>query len=186
MKWNTTNPIDRLNLLEKENVNKKVLLLSEIVVDYFIRQNKFTIFPNYCSKEIVLIKVSNNYGNVKYCKTAELYVTINPHIKCLLYEKYGNFEKEQNLYIEELFEITNWLIEPPSWIIESKKTQSKEEFKFTDYRFRGSPVNLKEALDKVITLSKTNALIKGNKVQFFNSPIEAKNFYWELVEWLNS
>ena len=180
-KWASTDHTTRLSLL-KEEVANSVLTFAEIVTDYFIRQGNFTIFPSYCSRSEVLLKVS--YDN----KVAELYITDKPfyHINYLLYEKYGKFEQDSGIYIEHLPEIADWLKQPPSWVTLSKELQDKEECKFGDYRWGGYPIELSKAVKNVQYVTKHNTIIKGNQAQFFKSPQEARDFYWELVEWLNN
>ena len=171
--------------LTKTDVKNDVLTFADIVVDYFNRNGKFTISISYESKDTVLIKVSSTYKNIKECKTAELKLT-SFVIYYLHYEKYGDFQENGSLYIEHLSEIVDWLRESPSWITKSQVRQHIEDYKFGDFRFRGYPISLQQAVNYIPKLTAVSALVKGNTIQFFESEIEARDFYWELVEWLNS
>lgn len=64
--------------------------------------------------------------------------------------------------------------------------ETKEECKFGDYRFKGYPISLQQAVDYIPKLTAVSALVKGNTIQFFESEIKARDFYWQLVEWLDS
>lgn len=171
--------------LTKTDVRNDVLTFADIVVDYFNRNGKFTISISYESKDTVLIKVNSTYENIKECKTAELKLT-SFVIYYLHYEKYGDFQENGSFYIEHLSDTIDWLREPPSWITKSQVRQHIEDYKFKDFRFRGYPISLQQAVDYIPKLTAVRALVKGNTIQFFESEIEARDFYWELVEWLNS
>jgi hypothetical protein len=101
-KWTSTDPTTRLSLLEEEVANN-VLTFADIVTDYFTRQSDFTIFTSYCPKYEVLLKVSYDK------KITKLYITNKPfyHINYLLYEKYGKYKQNNNIYIKHLPKITN-------------------------------------------------------------------------------
>lgn len=171
--------------LTKTDVRNEVLTFADIVVDYFNRNGKFTISISYESKDTVLVKVSSTYKNIKECKTAELKLT-SFVIYYLHYEKYGDFQEDGSFYIEHLSDTIDWLREPPSWITKSQIRQHIEDYKFRDFRFRGYPISLQQAVDYIPKLTASKAYLQGNTIQFFKSEIEAKDFYWELVEWLNS
>ena len=180
--------------LTKTDVRNDVLTFADIIVDYFNRNEKFTISISYESKDTVLIKVSSTYKNIKECKTAELKLT-SFVIYYLHYEKYGDFQENGSFYIEHLSDTIDWLREPPSWITKSQVRQHIEDYKFRDFRFRGYPISLQQAVDYIPNISKKKIIEKGNTIgffksgntiRFFKSSQEARDFYWELVEWLNS
>ena len=164
-KWASTDHTTRLSLL-KEEVANSVLTFAEIVTDYFIRQGNFTIFPSYCSRNEMLLKVS--YDN----KVAELY--LKPYyIDYLLYEKYGSWEQESYLHIEQLNYIVDWLKQPPSYIVQ----QIEKERMFRTIRGYSS-IPYKKAVE----MAANNATWFCN----FEHPLEGRDHHWQLVEWLNS